>query len=123
MENDTSQVLIIHLAQEKSLLMSLNMVLKTTTGRPSWILNVKMVSEYNENLSVRSGMPNLVEKVTLFAFKAHLFQEISLLMVFNMASTAFWAAILNSKVKTDSKYSEYHYIRSAKQELVENDTS
>ena len=36
-ENDTSEVLIIHLAQEKSLLMFLNMVSKTTTGRPSWI--------------------------------------------------------------------------------------
>ena len=36
-KNDTSQVLIIHLAQEKSLLMFLNMVSETTTGWPSWI--------------------------------------------------------------------------------------
>ena len=63
------QALIIHLAQEKSLLMFLNMVSETTTGRPSWIFkNVKMVSEYNENLSIRSEMPNLVGKVTSFAF-------------------------------------------------------
>ena len=31
-------------------------------------LNVKRVSEYNKSLSIRSGMPNLVGKVTLFAF-------------------------------------------------------
>ena len=36
-ENDASQVLIIHLAQEKSLLVVLDMVSETTTGRPSWI--------------------------------------------------------------------------------------
>ena len=28
----------------------------------------KMVSEYNKNLSIKSGMPNLVGKVTSFAF-------------------------------------------------------
>ena len=31
-------------------------------------LNIKMVSEYNKNLSIRSRMPNLVGKVSLFAF-------------------------------------------------------
>ena len=36
-ENDALQVLIIHLAEEKSLLMFLNMVSETTTGRQSWI--------------------------------------------------------------------------------------
>ena len=51
-------------------------------------LNVKMVSEHGKNLSIGSGIPNLVEKVASFAFLSHLVQEISLLMVFNMASVA-----------------------------------
>ena len=67
-ENDASQVVIIHLAQEKSLLMFLNMVSETTTGAAILDLNIKMVSEYNKNLSIRSRMPNLVGKVSLFAF-------------------------------------------------------
>ena len=48
-------------------------------------LNVKMDSERSKNLSSRYGLPNLVGTVYSFAFLAHLVQEISLLMVFNMA--------------------------------------
>ena len=53
-------------------------------------LNVKMVLEHGKNLSIGSGIPNLVGKVASFAFLSHLVQEISLLglMVFNMASAA-----------------------------------
>ena len=51
-------------------------------------LNVKMVSEHSKNLSIGSGIPNLVGKVALFAFLSHLVQEMSLLMVINMASAA-----------------------------------
>ena len=48
-------------------------------------LNGKMVSERSKNLSIRPGLPNCVRKVDLVAFLAHLVQEISLLMIFNMA--------------------------------------
>ena len=48
-------------------------------------LNVKIVSECSKNLFIRYGLPNLVGKVASFASLAHLVQEISLLMVFNMA--------------------------------------
>ena len=51
---------------------------------------VKVVSESSKNLSIRSGMPNLVGKVASFAFLAHLVQEMSLLMVFNMASASIF---------------------------------
>ena len=61
-------------------------------GSHSWAaildLNVKMISEHGKILSIGSGIPNLVGKVASFAFLAHLVQEISLLMVFNMASAA-----------------------------------
>ena len=67
-------------------------------------------------------MPELTGNDTSFAFLSSLYQEKSLFLVFNMASAAILAAILKLKVKTDSKYNEYHYIRSAKPELVENDT-
>ena len=64
-------------------------VFKYGVGSHFWAaildLNVKMVSERSKNLSIRYGLPNLVGKVDSFAFLAHLVQEISLLMVFNMA--------------------------------------
>ena len=64
-------------------------VFKYGVGSPFWAaildLNVKMVSESSKNLSIRYGLPNLVGKVDSFAFLAHLVQEISLLMLFNMA--------------------------------------
>ena len=41
-------------------------------------LNVKVVSECSKNLSIRSGLPNLVGKNDKFAFLAHLVQEITL---------------------------------------------
>ena len=81
-----------------------------------------MVSEHSKNISIRYGLPNFIEEVASFAFLAH-FQEISLLMVSIWRRQPFWAAILNLKVKTDPKYNEYHSIRSAKPELVKNDTS
>ena len=62
-------------------------------------LNVKMVSEHGKNLSIGSGIPNLVGKVASFAFLSHLVQEISLLMVFNMAS----AAILGRHFEPESQ--------------------
>ena len=34
----------------------------------------------------------------------------------------FGTAILNLKIKTNPQYNEYHSVRSAKPELVENDT-
>ena len=64
-------------------------VFKYGVGSHFWAaildLNVKMVSESSKNLSIRYGLPNLVGKVDSFAFLAHMVQEISLLMVFNMA--------------------------------------
>ena len=51
-------------------------------------LNVKMVSERSKYLSITSityGLPNLVGKVDSFAVLARLVQEISHLIVFNMA--------------------------------------
>ena len=42
---------------------------------------------------------------------------------FNMATAAILGRHFEFKNQKDSKYNEYHYIRSAKQELVENDTS
>ena len=51
-------------------------------------LNVKVDSDCGKNLYIRSGIPNLVGTVASFAFLAHLVQEISLLMVFSMASAA-----------------------------------
>ena len=85
----TSFAFLAHLVQEISLLMVFNMASAANLGRyfelrPSWI-NVKIVSECIKNLSIRSDMPNLVGKIDSFAFLAHLVQEISLLMVFNMA--------------------------------------
>ena len=72
--------------------MYLNMALEAISVWPSWIFknvmtfkNVKIVSECSKNLSIRYGLPNLVERVASFASLAHLVQEISLLMVFNMA--------------------------------------
>ena len=59
-------------------------------------LNVKMVSQHGKNLFIESGIPNLVGKVASFAFLSHLVQEISLLIVFNMAL----AAILSRHFKT-----------------------
>ena len=68
-------------------------------------------------------MPELTGNYTSFAFLSSLYQEMSLFLVFNVASRRqpFWAAILNLKVKTDPKYNEYQFIRSAKPELEEND--
>ena len=60
----------------------------------------EMVSEYGKSLSIRSVMSNLVGKVASFAFVAHLVQEISLFLVFNMAL----AAILDLKVKIVPKH-------------------
>ena len=64
-------------------------VFKYGVGSHFWAaildLNVKMVSERSKNHSIRYGLLNLVGKVDSFAFFAHLLQEISLLMVFNMA--------------------------------------
>ena len=39
-------------------------------------LNLKMVSEHGKNLSIGSGIPNLVGKVASFAFLSHLVQQI-----------------------------------------------
>ena len=58
-----------------------------------------MVSERSKNISIRYGLPNFVGKVASFAFLAHLVQEISLLMVFNMAS----AAILGRHFELESQ--------------------
>ena len=58
-----------------------------------------MVSERSKIISIRYGLPNFEGKVVSFAFLAHLVQEISLLMVFNMAS----AAILGSHFELESQ--------------------
>ena len=47
-----------------------------------------MVSERIKNPSIRSGIPNLVGKVASFTSLSNLVQEISLIMVFNMAKAA-----------------------------------
>ena len=65
-----------------------------------------MVSEYGKSFSIRSVMSNLVGKVASFAFVAHLVQEISLFLVFNMAL----AAILDLKVKIVPKHNGYYSI-------------
>ena len=77
-----------------------------------------MVSEHSKSLSIRSVMSNLVGKVASFAFVAHLVQEISLFLVFNMAL----AAILDLKVKIVPKHNGYYFIRSVVPKLVGNDT-
>ena len=64
-------------------------------------------------------IPNLVGKVASFAFSAHLVQEISLFLVFNMAL----AAILDLKVKIVPKHNCYYSIRSVMPKLVGDDTS
>ena len=54
-------------------------VVKYGVGGHFWAaildLNVKIVSECNKNLSIRSGLPNLVGRVDSFAFLAHLFKK------------------------------------------------
>ena len=80
------------------------------------ILNfkVKIVSEHSRNLSIRFEMSNLVGKDASFAFVAHLAQEISLFLVFNMAL----AAILDLKVKIVPKHNGYYSIISVVPKLV-----
>ena len=79
-------------------------------------------------ISITFMMPELSRNSTSFAFLSSLYQEMSFFLVFNMAS----AAILGCHLEFESqdrpkirgpKYNEYHYIRSAKPALVENDTS
>ena len=82
-------------------------------------LKVKMVPELSKSLSVRSVMSNLAGKVASFAFVAHLVQEISLFLVFNVVL----AAILDLKVKIVPKHNCYHSIRSVVPKLVGNDIS
>ena len=83
-------------------------------------LNVKIVSECSKNLSIRSGLPKLVGKVASFApLLAPVVQEISLLMVFNMARRPSWIL----KVKIIPKHNEYYSITSVMPKLVGNDTS
>ena len=57
-----------------------------------------------------SNVPSISKDVTFSGFQY-------------VTGSHFWAAILNLKVKTDPKYNKYHSNRSAKPELVENDTS
>ena len=77
-----------------------------------------MISEHGINVFIRSVMSNLVRKVALFAFVAHLVQAIPLFLVFNMAL----AAILDLKVKIVPKHNGYYSIRSLVSKLVGNDT-
>ena len=80
---------------------------------------VKMVSEHGKNLSIRSAMSNLLlQKVASFAFVAHLVQEISPFLVFNMAL----AAILDLKVTIVPKHNGYYSIISVVSKLVENES-
>ena len=58
------------------------------SGRPSWINKSRWFQNAVKIFPLDMGLPNFVGKVASFAFLAHLVQEISLLMVFNMASAA-----------------------------------
>ena len=80
---------------------------------------VKIVSEHDKNLSIKSVMSNLVGKVASFAFMAHLVQEISLFLIFNMAL----AALLDLKGKVVPKHNGYYSIRSVVPKLVGNDSA
>ena len=68
-------------------------------------------------------MPKLTGNCTSFAFCPVCIKRCHFLWFSIWRWQPFWAAILNLKVKTDPKYNEYQYIRSAKPELVENDLS
>ena len=61
-------------------------------------LKVKMVSENVKNHSVSLLMAEITVNKTLFDFLSHLYQEMSLFLVFNMVS----AAILDSHLEFES---------------------
>ena len=82
---------------------------------------VKIVSENIINHSVTYLILELTGNDTSFDLLCHLYQEMPLFLVLNMALVAILVSYLELEVKTDPKYNDT-IIRSVNPELMENDT-
>ena len=83
-------------------------------------LNVKLVSDRSKNLSIRSGMPNLVGKLLHLGFFGTFGSR-----DINFSGFSIWRRPPSwiMKVKIIPKYNEYYSIISVITKLVGNDTS